>query len=408
MTMEINPNDPMNGDRGHDAQSADARGASDLTFDVAILGGGLAGGLAALAMRKAPPEVSLCLIEPQAIGGNHIWSYFDGDLSAAGLALLEPLRAYRWAGYDVRFPSYQRDINMAYNSLSGEHLAAAVEAAMPAGAILRAAAVDVRADAVRLSDGRSVAAKLVVDARGFGALDVLDAGWQKFVGQALTIKGGHGLTQPIVMDATVEQIGGYRFVYSLPFDAETVFVEDTYYSDGPDLDVDAVKGRIADYAAAQGWQVSGVARTETGVLPVVMAGEFEAIWPADQAVATIGVRSGQFHATTGYSLPFAVESALALPELVGRSDAAQVMRAQAKSHWQAQRFYRLLSTMLFRASEPEQRYKIFERFYRLSPELVARFYAGGSPLKDRLRILSGKPPVPVGRAVAAIKDLKWI
>jgi lycopene beta-cyclase len=145
------------------------------------------------------------------------------------------------------------------------------------------------------------------------------------------------------------------------------------------------------------------------VLPVVMAGDFDDVWPDDEdGAARIGVRSGAFHATTGYSLPFAVETALALADLVGKADARDVLRERAKAHWADQRFYRLLSTMLFRAAEPERRYVIFERFYRLSPKLVARFYAGASPWRDRLRILSGKPPVPVGRAISAIKDFKWI
>jgi len=58
--------------------------------------------------------------------------------------------------------------------------------------------------------------------------------------------------------------------------------------------------------------------------------------------------------------------------------------------------------MLFRAAEPEERYRILERFYRLSPSLIGRFYAGRSTMTDKARILTGKPPVPIVRAVRAI------
>jgi lycopene beta-cyclase len=210
------------------------------------------------------------------------------------------------------------------------------------------------------------------------------------------------------MDATVEQIGGYRFVYCLPFDAETVFVEDTYYGDSADLDVGEVRGRIADYAAAQGWSVTEVAREETGWLPVVMAGDFDAIWPRDDAVARIGVRAGRFHATTGYSLPDAVRTAAALPALVDRADLGPRLRTDAATAWRRQRFYRMLGAMLFRAAEPAERYRIFQRFYRLSPALIARFYAGASSGADRLRLLSGRPPVPIGRAIRAIGSFDWL
>ena len=64
--------------------------------------------------------------------------------------------------------------------------------------------------------------------------------------------------------------------------------------------------------------------------------------------------------------------------------------------------------MLFRAAEPAERYRIFQRFYRLSPALIARFYAGASSGADRLRLLSGRPPVPIGRAIRAIGSFDWL
>ena len=58
--------------------------------------------------------------------------------------------------------------------------------------------------------------------------------------------------------------------------------------------------------------------------------------------------------------------------------------------------------MLFGAAEPAERYRVLQRFYRLSPTLVQRFYAGRSTRADQLRILAGRPPVPVHRAVRAL------
>ena len=58
--------------------------------------------------------------------------------------------------------------------------------------------------------------------------------------------------------------------------------------------------------------------------------------------------------------------------------------------------------MLFRAAAPEHRYRVLEHFYRLDPGLIARFYAGRSTAADKMRILSGRPPVPVARALMAL------
>ena len=70
--------------------------------------------------------------------------------------------------------------------------------------------------------------------------------------------------------------------------------------------------------------------------------------------------------------------------------------------WRSQRFLRLLNRMLFFASAPSQRYRLLQRFYKLPQKLIERFYAAQSTPFDKLRILSGKPPVPVLAAVKAM------
>ena len=66
--------------------------------DVAIVGGGLAGGLIALALRTKRPDVDIRLIEPGAIGGEHVWSFFSSDVAEADRWLAAPLVSYRWPG----------------------------------------------------------------------------------------------------------------------------------------------------------------------------------------------------------------------------------------------------------------------------------------------------------------------
>jgi lycopene beta-cyclase len=112
-----------------------------------------------------------------------------------------------------------------------------------------------------------------------------------------------------------------------------------------------------------------------------------------------------FHPLTSYSLPDAVRSAIWLAEKAPLDHRlAAATRTRARRHWKRGAFYRLLSALLFRAAEPEKRYRVLERFYRLSGPLIGRFYAGESRLSDKLRILSGKPPVPLGRAIKVLKE----
>jgi len=375
--------------------------------DLIILGGGLAGGLAALALRQSRPDLDLALVEPaKTIGGNHLWSFFESDVDPDDAALVEPLIAHRWPGYEVRFPGHVRRIEQPYRTIESERLDSAVRLAMPADAIFRARASDATPTSVTLDDGRTLTGAAVLDARGLSASPPgLNCGWQKFCGQLITIPAGHGLDRPVVMDATVDQAEGYRFVYCLPFSATDLFVEDTYYSDKPDLDRALLVGRIAEYVAAQGWRATTLQREESGVLPVVTGGNFDTFWVSADPLARAGVRAALFHPLTSYSLPDAVRFASWLAReapLDARLGAAT--RSRALDHWRGGRFDRLLARMLFRAADPPHRYRILERFYRLPAPLIARFYAGRSTLLDRVRILAGRPPVAIARALAAMLE----
>ena len=148
---------------------------------------------------------------------------------------------------------------------------------------------------VVLDGAQRINAGGVIDVRGAGDLNHLDCGWQKFTGQLMQLSEPHNLTKPIVMDATVEQFDGYRFVYVLPFGMDKIFVEDTYYSDTPAHDPRRYRQRIAEYADTKGWKVERVVREENGVLPVVMGGDLENYWASGSGrTAKAGARGGIF------------------------------------------------------------------------------------------------------------------
>jgi lycopene beta-cyclase len=377
-----------------------------LSCDIAIVGGGLSGGLIARALKHKRPDLDVRLIEAEdRLGGNHIWSFFDSDISESDRWLIAPLVCHRWDAYDVAFPAYRRTLDAAYNSIESATFNAFISEELGPDRLVHGEAVSVGADHVTLSDQRTYRARAVIDARGPGDLATLDLGWQKFMGQTLRIVGGHGLSRPVVMDATVDQLGGYRFVYCLPFSPDTVFVEDTYYSDGAALDLPALRARITDYARGRGWTVEAVESEETGVLPVALGGDFDAYWASSgEGTSKAGMRAALFHPTTGYSLPDAVRLASLLATVIDPADFASAARGHAEKAWKSRGFYRLLDLMLFRAAAPEDRYKILERFYRLSPSLIGRFYAAQSTFADKARILSGKPPVSVIAAIRAIME----
>lgn len=141
------------------------------------------------------------------------------------------------------------------------------------------------------------------------------------------------------------------------------------------------------------------------MLPVVVSGDFAGYWASTGTeLAKAGMRAGLFHPTTGYSLPDAIR----LAGLVGAAQdlshpaLLRLTSEHAARTWRERGFYRMLDTMLFGAAKPDERYRVLQHFYRLDPALVQRFYAAASTKVDQLRILAGRPPVPVARAVRAI------
>lgn len=373
-------------------------------FDLAIAGGGLAGGLIALALRKLRPELSVALIEAEDhFGGNHVWSFFEGDIAPEHLWLVEPLISHQWDSYDVRFPKYNRTLSTGYRSILSENFDRVVCEKLLEKNLITSSKIDtIDASGITFANGKSLMANAILDARGGGDFSALEYGWQKFAGQVLRLSKPHGLERPIIKDATVEQIDGYRFVYSLPFSETEIFVEDTYYSNGGDLDVAACHQRIADYAAAQGWEIAEIIRNEAGCLPVLYGGDFDAFWASHGGIeARAGSRAALVHPVTSYSLPMAVRTAMniaAMPEIT-QEILDKNVREYAASHWQDCKFYHMLCAMMFKAGKPEKRYKTLEHTYGKDESLIARFYAGTTTKRDQLTLLSGRPPVPITKAL---------
>ncbi|WP_237476558.1 lycopene beta-cyclase CrtY [Lichenibacterium dinghuense] len=371
-----------------------------------LVGGGLANSLIAHRLAADRPDVDWTILEAgEELGGNHTWSFHAEDLSPEQQLWMEPFVAARWPGYAVAFPTLKRRLPLGYRSASAERMRAVMAA--HAGRIRTGVTVSaLRPDGVTLATGEEIRADAVIDGRGFKPSPHLQIAFQKFYGIEVRTAAPHGQADPIIMDATVPQRDGFRFVYTLPFTPDSVLIEDTYYSDGQTLDRDALLVQALDYARRRGWTVADVLRDEAGVLPIALGGDIERYWADSNGVPRSGLRAALFHATTGYSLPDAVRLADRIAAL-GDLRAANLhreTRAHSLQCWRDAGFYRLLDRLLFKAAEPDRRYSLIERFYHFSPDLVSRFYAGRSTLYDKARVLTGKPPVPIFRALRCLRE----
>src|SRR4051812_39012143 len=172
--------------------------------DVVLVGGGLANSLIALRLKSLRPRLRVILLEQgPTIGGEHTWCHFATDVDAVEAGWLRPLIVHRWSGYEVRFPGHRRQLSTDYLAITSARLHKVLSAVIGDDAWLGATVSDVNPHQVTLADGRVIVAGAVIDGRGPRKSRSLALGYQKFVGQGVRLTAPHGLTRPIVMDATV-------------------------------------------------------------------------------------------------------------------------------------------------------------------------------------------------------------
>jgi lycopene beta-cyclase len=242
---------------------------------------------------------------------------------------------------------------------------------------------------VALRDGRTLRGKLVIDARGPSRTAFTPCGYQKFVGLELALAKPHTRARPMLMDARVAQTDGFRFFYVLPLSERRVLVEDTYFSDGPELAPEALREGILRYAAEHGYEVSDIVREERGVLPLPARGMGEA---ADRSPIVAGYAGGWFHPATGYSFPVALRLALHVAKTPAERLFAEDWQKLVAEHRAQFRYASLLNRMLFGAFRPNERWNALARFYRMPEDTIHRFYALAMTRGDRVRLLCGRPP----------------
>ncbi len=367
------------------------------SFDYLLVGGGLGNALIALSLFEAQPTVRIGLVEQHgALGGNHVWCFHAGDVEPGAQRVVSRLVGAHWPRYEVRFPELVRTLEEPYAAVRSERLDEVVRGAFAERAgsrlFLDSRAVLVTDHSVTLESGQQLHAATVIESRGPDALTTGPrAGYQKFLGLELKLRRPSPIQHPTLMDALVPQRDGFRFLYALPFAHDRVLLEDTYFSDSPELDRVRLETEILDYAAKNGFEVDYVTRQEAGVLPLpTRLPRIEN--PAPNGPLVAGYQGAWFHPVTGYSFPVATRIASAVAQTDPTRLRGQVWPELVRQQRSQLRFCLLLNQLFFGAFAPEERRNVIARFYGLPPASVRRFYAMTLTRGDRARILCGRPP----------------
>ncbi|CAN5438994.1 hypothetical protein BH10BDE1_BH10BDE1_05870 [soil metagenome] len=399
-----------------------------MNADIIIVGGGLAGGLTALRLSQIHPDKKTLLLERgPTLGGNHTWGFHESDLHAPEPSndpsrktelWMKPLISNSWDAHEVRFPKLTRITETPYHAIRSERFHSGLIEKLGRNVRLGCDVQRITASEVVTSAGEVLRAPLIIDASGIKpnqqtprTFAEASCGWMKFVGFDLKLKKPHGLQRPILVDATIPQMDGFRYFVCLPWDDHRILIEETFQSSAPELNHERISRSITAYAVRAGWDIESIERTEEGHQPLPLyaleydrpsekAVEFDGEDFVDESPVSISSGVGWFHSATSRSLPDAVRIAdfvCALPQL--RTGPVRAELRDYRKNWiDQQKFYRLLNRLMFRAVEPSLRYLLLERFYGLREDLIERFFAGTSTRADRPKILGAKPIVRPGRA----------
>jgi lycopene beta-cyclase len=370
-------------------------------FDYVIVGGGLQGCLLAHALAWHRPEAAVLMLEQAAeLCGNHTWSFHETDVAPQARGWFDPLVAHRWPGYRVRFPALSRRVRIPYATITSDRLReATLSLAGERAGSARDGRLVIRTGesceilsptTVRLGETAEISCLAVIDCRGRAAAAGLPggAGYQTFIGHEYETARRWPASEPTVMDVRADQAAGFEFLYELPLGPDRVLLEYTRFHDEPACDPSRAAEMISTRLAEVGVGSAALIRTEQGCLPMPYAAEPRREGPSLAG----GYAGGWYHAATGYSMPLAIRFA----ELVARArpDRVAVEVAAAAAEDRLRRgFSRFLNRLLFCLVRPENRWKIFQRFYRVLPEArISRFYAHRFTFTDAARIIIGRPP----------------
>lgn len=362
-------------------------------FDIIFVGGGLATCIAARRLADGANLKILIIEKAEQLGGEHTWCFHEQDLNSnSDLDWLESLVDHSWTGYTVKFPGLCRDLAGRYFCIRSKNIDQKIRA-LDGVTIIQGTATTITDDLVTCSNGDEYRGRLVLDSRPHRAFEPV--GFQKFMGMELVLSENHSFKKPILMDATVPQTDGFRFMYVLPLAPNRVLIEDTYYSNTTHLSSSLSELAILTYAKQIGLRVEEVVDQEFGCL---------ALPPLHKPVIdrhAFGYRAELFHPTTGYSLAEAVRFANWLSTHVSEPAAKfyQNLDRYRLATYKHGHFFARLNAMLFLAGDPSNRWRVLARFYRLPAASIARFYAGRLLVIDQLRLLIGKPPVPLMQGI---------
>ncbi len=377
------------------------------SHDVIVLGAGPAG--LALAGGLAARGLGVCLVAPDP---NARWlpNYGAWADELAGLDLA-PAVSRTWASPLVHADGREHTLPRRYVKLDTPRLQALLHQRASAVSVVAGRAVALEptrhGQQARLADGRTLAARLVVDATGEGHF--VGRRWggrpavQAAYGQLLRVDAhpwDHG--EMVLMDFRAasgrgaslpgdDEAADPTFLYALPLGRDLVFVEETSLARRPALPPAVLAARLSRRLVRMGIRRREMLEEEHCFIR--MGGALPRL---DQPTLGFGAAAGVVHPATGYQLARSLQAVAPVADAIAAALAAGTPAGPAG--WDAlwprdrQRAWELYQFGLDAVCRMDaaQTGRFFSAFFQLPPEVWTGFLSGTLP------------PAAVARAMATL------
>ncbi len=391
----------------------------DLRSDVVIVGGGFAGLLTALKLHATKPDRHIIVVDAaDKLAGHQTWFFHESELSnSESLSWLSPLIDKEWTECSYQFPRLASTRQGRCFAIRSEDLRRVAKERLGDDIYVNSPVTRLSESHVELENGRIIAARCVLDASGAQSPDNNPespeqenatgtlAGYQKSITLEVELESAHGLTAPVMIDATCPQLDGLRYYQLLPWSEKRLQVSEIYYSDTPEINRERICRSIRSFINRKGWVIKKETREEARAIPLPLTSTYLTASVGGEALP-IGRYGGYFHATLGSSVAETVRIAefLATLEDLTTQSARDGLLRMRRPWLRRQRFYRLINRWLFYAAEPTLRYAVLQKIFEQREDVIQRFVSGQTTFIDRFRLLKVRPAVPLERVLRSLSE----
>lgn len=358
-------------------------------FDIAVLGTGPAGLSIAEASAARGAAVALIAPEPHAEWKPNYCLWAD-ELPSAWAGLVER----RWPRALVETEFCSHALERSYVKLDTARLQSTISGELRrfGARFVTGEAIDLEHDAeqtrVRLRDGQTLRARVVIDASGARSRFVR-RGHARIQAQqvaygALIRAPGHSFDpdEAVLMNfrpASPRLGDPPSFLYALPFDRDRVFLEETSLAHRPGVEIAKLRARLETRLAALGLEDCEVLAEEHCVIPMGLA-----LPLPRQRVLPFGAAASMVHPASGYLIAQIARAAgpvaLALMNGLESADPQTAIHAAMSTLWPRDRrksweLYSFGLESLLGMNTLETA-RFFDSFFRLPTQAWSGYLAG--------------------------------